>query len=81
MKLTLNKDELVEGDDKLTNLDDIDDLLKTIAEVWLWGPKKGCKQPNLLISVTGGAWDFPINSRVDEVFRKGIVEAAVSASM
>ena len=80
MKLTLNKDKLENGDDKLKNLDNVDGLLEEIAKVWGWGTKKGIRQPNLLISVTGGAWDFPINSRVEEVFHKGIVEAAVSAS-
>ena len=54
------------------------ELLAAICETWGWGPGK--KQPSLLISVTGGAWDFPVSSHVSEVFRKGIVEAAVSAS-
>ena len=79
MKLTLNKKKIVGGVDKLEKLDD---FLEKLANVWKWGKTDDrLKQPNLLISVTGGAWDFPINSRVKEVFRKGIVEAAVSASM
>ncbi|XP_072018332.1 transient receptor potential cation channel subfamily M member-like 2 [Amphiura filiformis] len=33
--------------------------------------------PGLVLSVTGGAWDFPRNAVVKEVFRKGLVDAAV----
>ena len=72
MKLTLNKE---------SGSDDHRGLLEKLAKEWKWGPGENEKQPKLLISVTGGAWDFPINSRVKEVFRKGIVDAAVSASM
>ena len=51
---------------------DIKALMDAIEKEW------DLKRPNLVISVTGGAWDFPMNSHVREVFRKGIVEAAVS---
>ncbi|XP_072021697.1 transient receptor potential cation channel subfamily M member-like 2 [Amphiura filiformis] len=55
-----------------------ENLLKQLEkeEEWKW---TGDNRPNLLISVTGGAWDFPFNTNIKEVFRKGIVEAAESA--
>ncbi|XP_072021686.1 transient receptor potential cation channel subfamily M member-like 2 [Amphiura filiformis] len=52
-------------------------LLQQLEEEWEWTEGN---RPNLLISVTGGAWDFPFNNNIREVFRKGIVEAAESAN-
>lgn len=43
----------------------------------------GCwklEKPNLLISVTGGAQNFGLKSKLKDVFRKGIVKAALSTS-
>ena len=75
MKLTLNKGKLE---------DDLDGLLEEIAKVWGWGPGEDNRQPNLLLSVTGGAKDFPedapISNRIDGIFGS-IVETAVSESM
>ena len=36
--------------------------------------------PNLVISLMGGAWDFPVNDHVKEVFRKGIIKSTVGTS-
>lgn len=47
-------------------------LLHLIQKQWNLG------QPKLLISVTGGALDFPLNSRLKDVFRKGLIKAALS---
>ena len=59
---------------KVSHTVDVKYLMKTIYEKWEL-------KPNLVISVTGGAWNFPVNSHVREVFRKGIVEAAKSTGM
>ena len=59
---------------KVSDKVDVKYLMKTIYEKWDLKPK-------LVISVTGGAWNFPVNSHVREVFRKGIVEAAKSTGM
>ncbi|XP_072021702.1 transient receptor potential cation channel subfamily M member-like 2 [Amphiura filiformis] len=53
---------------------DVKKLVQAIKTKW------DLKRPNLVISVTGGAWDFPMNRHVREVFRKGIVEAADSTN-
>ncbi|KAJ8036475.1 Transient receptor potential cation channel subfamily M member 3 [Holothuria leucospilota] len=47
-------------------------LLNLIQRQWNLG------QPKLLISVTGGALDFTLNSRLKDVFRKGLIKAALS---
>ncbi|XP_072021648.1 lactadherin-like [Amphiura filiformis] len=63
---------------KVTNTDknklDVKELVQAIKTKW------NLDRPNLVISVTGGAWDFPMNRHVKEVFRKGIVEAADSTN-
>ena len=59
---------------KVSDKVDVKDLMKRIYKEWNL-------EPNLVISVTGGAWNFPVNSHVREVFRKGIVEAAKSTGM
>ena len=38
------------------------------------------EEPKLLMSVLGGAWDFPVSNHVKETFHKGIVNAADSSS-
>ncbi|XP_072021237.1 transient receptor potential cation channel subfamily M member-like 2 [Amphiura filiformis] len=52
-------------------------LLEKLEAKWNWVEGN---RPNLIISVTGGAWDFPLNNNTKEVFRKGIIEAAESAN-
>ncbi|XP_071824925.1 transient receptor potential cation channel subfamily M member-like 2 isoform X3 [Apostichopus japonicus] len=47
-------------------------LLHLIQKQWNLG------QPKLLISVTGGAIDFNLNSSLKDVFRKGLIKAALS---
>ena len=47
-------------------------LLQLMSEVW------NLSQPKLLISVTGGARNFPLNHRLKDVFRKGLIKAASS---
>eukprot|EP00794_Sanderia_malayensis_P003485 gene3485-3983_t len=47
-------------------------LLKLLTERW------SLKVPNLVISVTGGAKDFQLGSRLKEAFSKGLIKAAVS---
>ncbi|XP_041459667.1 transient receptor potential cation channel subfamily M member-like 2 isoform X2 [Lytechinus variegatus] len=49
-------------------------LLSLFQDVWKL-PK-----PKLLISVTGGAQNFPLNHRLKDVFRKGLIKAATSTS-
>ena len=38
------------------------------------------QKPNLVISVTGGAENFPLNSNLREMFRTGIPKAAFSTT-
>ncbi|XP_072021692.1 transient receptor potential cation channel subfamily M member-like 2 [Amphiura filiformis] len=63
---------------KVTNTDEnklnVKKLVQAIKRKW------NLERPNLVISVTGGAWDFPMTRHVREVFRKGIVEAADSTN-
>eukprot|EP00058_Branchiostoma_floridae_P006677 XP_002592165.1 hypothetical protein BRAFLDRAFT_88112 [Branchiostoma floridae] len=49
-----------------------EDVLKLMREQWK------LELPNLLISVTGGAKNFYIKPRLQEVFRKGLIKAAQS---
>ncbi|XP_078660979.1 transient receptor potential cation channel subfamily M member-like 2 isoform X2 [Branchiostoma floridae x Branchiostoma belcheri] len=49
-----------------------EDVLKLMREQW------NLELPNLLISVTGGAKNFYIKPRLQEVFRKGLIKAAQS---
>ncbi|KAI8514532.1 Transient receptor putative cation channel sub M member 2 [Branchiostoma belcheri] len=49
-----------------------EDVLKVMREQW------NLELPNLLISVTGGAKNFYIKPRLQEVFRKGLIKAAQS---
>lgn len=39
------------------------------------------QKPKLLISVTGGAQNFGLKSKLKDVFRKGLVKAAQSTSI
>ena len=52
----------------------IKDLMDKIKEKW------NLPHPNLAISLMGGAWDFPVNDHVKEVFRKGIIKSTVGTS-
>ncbi|XP_048236497.1 transient receptor potential cation channel subfamily M member-like 2 isoform X3 [Haliotis rufescens] len=47
-------------------------MLKLMADRW------GLEMPNLLISVTGGAKNFHMKTRLKEVFRRGLMKAALS---
>ncbi|XP_030849301.1 transient receptor potential cation channel subfamily M member 2-like isoform X2 [Strongylocentrotus purpuratus] len=47
-------------------------LLSLFRDVW------NLTNPKLLISVTGGAQNFPLNRRLKDVFRKGLIKAATS---
>ncbi|KAH9505775.1 Transient receptor putative cation channel sub M member 2 [Bulinus truncatus] len=47
-------------------------MLGLLTKVWRM------EMPNLLISVTGGAKNFTMKSRLKEVFRRGLVKAALS---
>ncbi|XP_072174396.1 transient receptor potential cation channel subfamily M member-like 2 [Diadema setosum] len=49
-------------------------MRQMFSEVW------NLSQPKLLISVTGGARNFPLNHRLKDVFRKGLIKAATSTS-
>eukprot|EP00057_Strongylocentrotus_purpuratus_P010202 XP_011664676.1 PREDICTED: transient receptor potential cation channel subfamily M member 2 isoform X5 [Strongylocentrotus purpuratus] len=49
-------------------------LLSLFEDVWK------LTKPKLLISVTGGAQNFPLNHRLKDVFRKGLIKAATSTS-
>ncbi|XP_030829332.1 transient receptor potential cation channel subfamily M member-like 2 isoform X2 [Strongylocentrotus purpuratus] len=49
-------------------------LLALFKDVWK------LTKPKLLISVTGGAQNFPLNHRLKDVFRKGLIKAATSTS-
>ncbi|XP_072021671.1 transient receptor potential cation channel subfamily M member-like 2 [Amphiura filiformis] len=75
-EFTYNKGKTTHKFVKVTNKDgdklDVRKLVQAIKTEWQ------LERPNLVISVTGGAWDFPMNRHVKEVFRKGIVEAADS---
>ena len=59
---------------------DLDKLAKYILEELKNEASKDETKPKLLMSVLGGAWDFPVSSHVKETFHKGIVNAAVSSS-
>ena len=71
MKLTLNK----ETEDTVDKLEKLDGLLETITYKWGWGKKDNnrneIKQPDMLISVTGGDWGL---------FHEDIVQEAVDKS-
>ena len=47
-------------------------LLEVLKSEWK------LQEPNLVISVTGGDENFPLNSNLREVFRTGIPKAAFS---
>ncbi|XP_067687429.1 transient receptor potential cation channel subfamily M member-like 2 [Haliotis asinina] len=47
-------------------------MLKLMTDRW------GLEMPNLLISVTGGAKNFHMKTRLKEVFRRGLMKAALS---
>ena len=60
---------------KVNDTDDTIDaklLLEKLKYIWK------LEKPNLVISVTGGANNFPRNSNLREVFRTGIPKAAFS---
>ncbi|XP_021362499.1 transient receptor potential cation channel subfamily M member 2-like isoform X2 [Mizuhopecten yessoensis] len=48
------------------------DMLKLMMDIW------GLDKPNLLISVTGGAKNFHMTTRLKEVFRRGLMKVAKS---
>lgn len=50
---------------------DVKELIEVLKQKW------GLSHPNLLISVVGGAWNFPVNNSVREVFRLGIIKATI----
>ncbi len=50
----------------------IDKIIRLMYQCW------NLKEPKLLISVTGGAQRFSLKPRLKDVFRKGLVKAAVS---
>ncbi|XP_035828049.1 transient receptor potential cation channel subfamily M member-like 2 isoform X2 [Aplysia californica] len=50
----------------------MDTMLSLLTEAW------GMEKPNLLISVTGGAKNFTMKARLREVFRRGLMKAALS---
>ena len=58
---------------KVTDNIDAKVLLDELKSKW------ELQKPNLVISVTGGAENFPLNSNLREVFRTGIPKAAFSA--
>jgi len=49
---------------------DIEQLFTLICDNWRVEP------PNLLLSVTGGALNFPMTPRLKNAFRHGLVKAA-----
>ncbi|XP_059152108.1 transient receptor potential cation channel subfamily M member-like 2 isoform X2 [Physella acuta] len=50
----------------------MDTMLNLLQQAW------GMEKPNLLISVTGGAKNFTMKSRLRDVFRRGLIKAAQS---
>ncbi|XP_072037605.1 transient receptor potential cation channel subfamily M member 5-like [Amphiura filiformis] len=53
---------------------DIGELIEEIKTHW------SLDHPNLLISVLGGAWDFPVNDGVRDVLRQGIIKTTVGTT-
>lgn len=52
-----------------------DVIWELMTRVW------GLTPPNLVISVTGGAKNFHMTPRLKDVFRKGLVKAAISTGI
>ena len=50
-------------------------LISMMTEFW------DLEQPNLLISVTGGAKNFSMKPRLKEVFNRGLMKAAESTGV
>ena len=53
----------------------MDTMLQLLTQAW------GMEKPNLLISVTGGAKNFSMKTRLREVFRRGLMKAALSTGI
>jgi transient receptor potential cation channel subfamily M protein 2 len=52
----------------------MDNMVRLLFECW------ALERPKLLISVTGGARKFSMKPRLKDVFRKGLVKAALSTN-